>query len=881
MMVSRTLGCSTHTARALALLLGAWLASHPASLRAQTECDPKVAAPVPSFGASCSSFTCTFSLTSSPPASGISSLQWDFGDGSINQGAALSVSHSYAQGGYYLVTLTVTYSDGQVAVVRGGVSLGGVPPPLASNDAFSTERNVAITITTQELLSNDAPGVRFEQGSPKCVVPSGGSACTYTPPAGFVGTDSFTYSVTDASNNHDTATVSVTVFKPLLAAPDEFTTTVGVPILITSDELLLNDSTGAVFVDADNPVDGTLELLETNGAQRVYRFTPSPGFAGSAGFEYVISWDGNSPFERGLVTVEVVDAPPVAMFAFSYYPPNPPPRTFTVHTQSTDDIGIVRWIWDFGDGTVVEPGAPDPRADQTHTYAHSGRYVITHTVFDGAGQSDDFQREVTANVAPVATNDTATTERDIPIVVDVLANDTDFDGDALIIYTVVAQHPGAAVNVVQTPTGWAVRFTPPDSFVGTTTFDYTASDPWGGSSTARVTMTVNQWTSITDARGEQFYCTPNGSLPIPKSLLLANDYDSDGDTLTIVATDTASVIGPLDCFTDPTRCTFTPPSGGSAQTFFRYTVSDPAGHLDTATVRLYVGSHGTAPTLTDDYFTTLRYTPVSFTVQDVVQNDLDPDGDTIAVTLASGAKGYGSLSCTSPMYNCTYTPNAGFVGTDHFLYDATDTVNPPGTAYINVTTLPPGKLAFDAREDLYLSPASQTYIPNAFFTQNDFDKEHDPVTVASVDSTGLLGTLTCDSAGCTYHPPIGFSGRTSFKYTATDGNGNSDTAIVRIRVGSTNGVPVPQSDSFSTPKNTVLQFSVFDLLRNDYDPDNDPLGTTVFVAGAQKGALSCGMPQYWCTYTPNANVTGTDTITYTINDGSGPVTSTFAITITP
>ncbi len=867
----------------LAWIVAFWAAASFAPLRAQLECDPRTA-PGAAFGASCSETTCTFQLTSLIPASGISTLAWDFGDGGTAQGPSLVVSHTYTSPGYYLVTLEVTDGNGDVSTASGGVTLQSPAVPLAQNDSFSMPRNTPLAIGTSELLINDLAGVRFDHGDlNKCYVAPGATSCTYNPPANFVGTDSFTYTVRDAAGNTGSAVVSIAVHEPLVAKPDVFETTVDVPITVTSTQLLANDSSNARFVGAENPLHGSLKLLDSTPSGSEWELTPAPGFVGTASFEYLISLDGVSPpYERGFVSVRIIDAPPVAMFQLIHLP-NPPPRTFTVSTQSTDDVGIVRWIWDFGDGTVVEPGEPVPWADQTHTYAHSGRYVITHTVFDGAGQSDDFQREVTANVPPVATNDTATTERDIPVVVDVLANDSDFDGDALTLYTVIAQHPGAAVNVVQTPTGWAVRFTPPDSFVGTTTFDYTASDPWGGSSTARVTVTVNQWTSITDARGEQFYCTPNGSLPIPKSLLLANDYDSDGDTLYIVAIDTAILMGTLDCTTEPKKCTYSPPTGGSGQTFFRYTVSDAAGHLDTATVRLYVGTHGTAPTLTDDYFTTLRNKPLSFTVQDVVQNDVDPDGDTIGVTLTTGARDYGSLTCSSPMYQCTYTPNAGFVGTDHFQYGGTDTVNPPGTAYINVTTLPTGKepLPFDAREDLYLSPASQTYIPNAFFTQNDFDAELDPVTVASVDSTGLLGTLTCDSAGCMYHPPIGFSGRTSFKYTATDGQGSSDTAIVRIRVGNTNGVPVPQSDSFTTPKNTTLKFSVFELLRNDYDPDNDPLATTVYSAAAQKGVLSCGNPQYWCTYTPNANVTGTDTITYGINDGSGAVTSTFAITITP
>ena len=80
-----------------------------------------------------------------------------------------------------------------------------------------------------------------------------------------------------------------------------------------------------------------------------------------------------------------------------------------------------------------------------------------------------------------------------------------------------------------------------------------------------------------DARGEQFYCNTNTSLPIPVSLLQSNDYDSDGDPLTIVAIDTSILMGTLDCTTNPSTCTYQPPSGGWGQTFFRYTVFDGTG----------------------------------------------------------------------------------------------------------------------------------------------------------------------------------------------------------------------------------------------------------------------------------------------------------------
>lgn len=66
--------------------------------------------------------------------------------------------------------------------------------------------------------------------------------------------------------------------------------------------------------------------------------------------------------------------------------------------------------------------------------------------------------------------------------------------------------------------------------------------------------------------------------------------------------------------------------------------------------------------------------------------------------------------------------------------------------------------------------------------------------------------------------------------------------------------------------NTPLRFSIFDLIKNDHDPDNDPLSMTVY-SNAGRGAVSCSYPQYWCTYTPNPNVTGTDSFSYALGDG--------------
>jgi hypothetical protein len=736
-----------------------------------------------------------------------------------------------------------------------------------------------------ELLANDAPGVGFAGIAPadasKCYVAPGASSCTYTPTSGYYGTDRFSYSVQDALGNTGSATVWITIRRALVANPDYFNVDFNGSLQISTAQLLANDTPGAFFVSAQDALNGTLSLVSP-GPPAVYSFAAATGFSGDASFDYLISSDGNPPYALGVVTLTVVDAAPKANFTVSCTN-----RICTVNTTSTDpdSTPIYRWLWNWGDGSpTIEPTDPYRWAPQTHTYAASGRYTITHTVYDTAGQSGSLQLAALADTAPVAANDTATTERELPVTIDVLANDTDADGDALSIASVnMSAYPGASYQNVQLANGrWALKVTPPDTFVGTMTFTYVAADRWGLSSTATVTLTVTQWSVIVDALGEQFYCPQNGSIRIPLATLLANDYDQAGQTLSIVAYDTSILMGTLNCTSDPTACTYTPPINAYGYTLFTYTASDPAGRRDTATVRIYVGNYGHAPTARDVFFTTTRNTPTTFTIQDVVQGDPDPDGDTLTMILQSGARAYGSLSCTTPMYSCTYTPNPGYVGTDRFTYSASDTLNPPAAATINILTLPPTAPTFDAREGLIVTGVNQSaYFSKALLTSNAYAPNGGPVTVTAIDSTGVVGSLACDSTSCTYNPPFSFQGATTFKYTASDGHGATDTAIVKIKVGGTDNPPAAVPQTLPTPKNTTLRFSVFQLMQNDYDPDVDPLTVTVYTFNAHLGSLSCGTPNYWCTYTPNANTTGADAITYVLSDGVASATSTVTINITP
>jgi len=192
------------------------------------------------------------------------------------------------------------------------------------------------------------------------------------------------------------------------------------------------------------------------------------------------------------------DDPPHAVFTV-----NCSGMTCTVAPSSYDNDAtpVARWLWNWGDGTpTVEPTTPYRWAEQTHTYAQSGNYTITHTVYDTAGLSDSTSLGVLANLPPVAANDSATTYQNLPVTFDLLGNDSDPDGDVLNIANVDlrVRYPGAdyAIN----SNGSAITVTPPNAFVGTLTFTYQAVDPWGGASAPATVSVVVQESCPTCSR---------------------------------------------------------------------------------------------------------------------------------------------------------------------------------------------------------------------------------------------------------------------------------------------------------------------------------------------------------------------------------------------
>src|SRR5207249_2949827 len=80
------------------------------------------------------------------------------------------------------------------------------------------------------------------------------------------------------------------------------------------------------------------------------------------------------------------------------------------------------------------------------------------------------------NDPPVANNDAATTAEDTAVTIAVLTNDTDVDGDTLVVSGVgTAAHGTTAINPDKT-----ITYMPAANYNGSDTFTYTISDGHGG-----------------------------------------------------------------------------------------------------------------------------------------------------------------------------------------------------------------------------------------------------------------------------------------------------------------------------------------------------------------------------------------------------------------
>ena len=360
------------------------------------------------------------------------------------------------------------------------------------------------------------------------------------------------------------------------------------------------------------------------------------------------------------------------------------------------------------------------------------------------------------NHPPVAVDDSATTELNTPVTIDVLANDTDADGDTLSISGVTTPAHGTAVV-----DNGKVDYTPADSYSGSDTFDYTVSDGNGGTDTGTVNVTVNGPPANHPPVAVDDSATTAFNTPVTIDVL-ANDTDADGDTLSI---DSVTTPAHGTAVVNNGKVDYSPADSYSGSDTFYYTVSDGNGGTDTGTVTVTVSPPPDNPPMAaDDSATTTENTAVTV---DVLANDTDVDGDTLSVSSVT-APAHGKAAIVSGKVK--YTPTTFYTGPDSFTYKVSDGRGGTDTGTVNVTVdIPSGPIMYIADLDNLSTLQTGSWTAKiGVVVHNRSGQPLGSVTVTGVLSNGTTTACTTGSKGsCTINAPKLANTRLSITFTVT------------------------------------------------------------------------------------------------------------------
>jgi hypothetical protein len=158
--------------------------------------------------------------------------------------------------------------------------------------------------------------------------------------------------------------------------------------------------------------------------------------------------------------------------------------------------------------------------------------------------------------------------------------------------------------------------------------------------------------------------------------VLANDSDADNDALSVSSFSATSSAGGAVAMNANGSFSYTPAANFHGADSFSYVASDGHGGTDSATVSITVAAVNDAPVANANGYNATRDTAlVVNAASGVLANDTDADGTALSVSAFDAQSAQGGTVAMNPNGSFTYTPPAGFTGTDTFSYSASDGVS--------------------------------------------------------------------------------------------------------------------------------------------------------------------------------------------------------------
>ena len=360
--------------------------------------------------------------------------------------------------------------------------------PTADDQDLSVNEDTPLSIT---LTGSDPDGdsIHFEivsqplHGAP---LTQSNGIWTYTPNLNFAGTDSFTFRAVDAGGKRSTAATVTIHIAPVDDPPTAVSFSASVfedtatPIALRGSD---PDGDALSFAITGQPAHGAL-----TGAPPAMIYTPDANYNGDDSFSYTVTANGQTSATATVsITVTPVDDAPVATAATVQVVEDTPIAITLAATDIDNDAATLTYSIFTPPAHGSLTGTP-PNVTYTPAKDYAGTDSFQFRANDGSKFSAPATISITVtpvNDPPTPADDYAATDPGQALTFDVLGNDTDPDGDTLVIDSADAPAHGS-IEIA----GGKLTYTPDDGFTGLETFAYTVADPSGATATATVHMGV-------------------------------------------------------------------------------------------------------------------------------------------------------------------------------------------------------------------------------------------------------------------------------------------------------------------------------------------------------------------------------------------------------
>ncbi|MFW0951863.1 tandem-95 repeat protein [Vibrio parahaemolyticus] len=403
--------------------------------------------------------------------------------------------------------------------------------------------------------------------------------------------------------------------------------------------------------------------------------------------------------------------------------------------------------------------------------ADSFTYIVTS---GGVSESTTVNVDVTpVNDVPVAKDDTATTQEDTAVTIDVLPNDTDIDGDTLRIGSASVPETQGKVEIVDDK----LVFTPAENFHGDAEITYTITDgALTDQATVNVTVTAVNDTPVVESNIADQTLAEDFT---PYSIDLNTAFsDVDGELTFSVSGNSNIQVAIVNGI-----ATFTPTADWNGSEALTFTATDPSGESVSQTVNFTV-----AP-VADIVADSARVVEDTPTIIKVLGNDTFEGDDKVVSLDTNNGPANGTVS-VNPDGSVTYTPNDNYHGEDTFTYIVTSGgVSESAIVEVNVTPVNDAPVAKDD-----ISTTQEDTAVTIDVMPNDTDVDGDTLFIQSASVPSDQGTVEIVDGKLVFTPAENFNGDTEITYTVTDGQ-LTDEAKVTVTVNPVNDAPIIKVDA--------------------------------------------------------------------------------------